>query len=61
VAEGKGIVITLGNIHHQNDGTVQLSFFMTCGGLCGIGKVYVLGEAGGAWRVTGSVGPAIMS
>jgi hypothetical protein len=34
---------------------------MTCGGLCGIGKTYVLSQAGDAWQVTGSVGPEIMS
>jgi hypothetical protein len=61
VAEGKGIVVTVGNIHRQKDGTIQMSFFMNCGGLCGIGKVYVLSQVAGAWRVTGSVGPEIMS
>ena len=61
IAEGDGIIITLGNIHPKDDGSVQLPFFMTCGGLCGIGKTYVLGQAGDAWAVTGSVGPEIMS
>lgn len=61
VAEGDGIIITLGNIHVQDDGSVQLPFFMTCGGLCGIGKTYVLNQVGDAWQVTGSVGPEIMS
>ena len=61
IAEGQGIAITFGNIHPQEDGTVQLSFFMTCGGLCGIGKTYVLSEIDGKWQVTGSVGPEIMS
>jgi hypothetical protein len=61
VAGGDGIIISLGNIHPQDDGSVQLPFFMTCGGLCGIGKTYVLAQAGDAWQVTGSVGPEIMS
>ena len=61
IAGGDGIIISLGNIHHQEDGTVQLPFFMTCGGLCGIGKTYVLQRAGGEWAVSGSVGPEIMS
>lgn len=61
VAEGDGIIISLGNIHSQDDGSVQLPFFMTCGGLCGIGKTYVLTQAGDAWRVTSSTGPEIMS
>jgi hypothetical protein len=34
---------------------------MTCGGLCGIGKTYVLNQTGDAWQVTGSTGPEIMS
>lgn len=61
IAQGEGIVITLGNIHPQKDGPVQLPFFMTCGGLCGIGKTYTLNRLDGAWQVTGSVGPEIMS
>jgi hypothetical protein len=61
VAEGEGIIITLGNIHPQEEGSVQLPFFMTCGGLCGIGKTYVLNQAGHTWQVTGSTGPEIMS
>jgi hypothetical protein len=61
IAQGEGIVITLGNIHPQKDNSVQLPFFMTCGGLCGIGKTYTLNPLGDAWQVTGSVGPEIMS
>lgn len=61
VADGEGIIITLGNVHPQDDGSVQLPFFMTCGGLCGIGKTYVLAEVSGSWEVTGSIGPEIMS
>ncbi|MFC1921658.1 hypothetical protein ACFLY4_00070 [Chloroflexota bacterium] len=34
IAEGDGIIITLGNIHPQDDGSVQLPFFMTCGDCC---------------------------
>ena len=40
----------------QNDGTVQLPFYMLCGSVCLSGKVYVLGKIDGAWRVTGNVG-----
>lgn len=61
IAEGEGIVITLGNIHPQEDGSVLLSFFMACGDLCGIGKTFVLNESGNNWHVTGSVGPEIAS
>ncbi len=61
IAEGDGIIITLGNIHPQDDGTIQLPFFMTCGSLCGIGKTYVLNQIYDVWQITGSVGPEIMS
>jgi len=61
IAEGKGIVITLGNILMQEDGNVQLPVFMVCGGLCALGKTYVLEQVNGEWQVTGSVGPEIMA
>lgn len=60
IAEGQGIFITPGNILPQNDGTVQLPFYMLCGSLCLSGKVYVLGKIDGAWRVTGNVGVEVM-
>jgi hypothetical protein len=61
IADGEGMIITLGNIHPQDDGSVQLSFFMTCAQMCGIGKNFVLKQQNGVWRVTGSVGPEIAS
>ncbi|HET6444324.1 MAG TPA: hypothetical protein VFI27_07050 [candidate division Zixibacteria bacterium] len=61
IAEGEGIIITLGNLHPQDDSTVQLSFIMACGGLCGIGKTYVLNQVNDVWQITASVGPEIMS
>lgn len=61
IAVGEGIVITLGNIHPQDDGSILLPFFMTCGGLCGIGKTYVLNQIDDIWQISGSVGPEIMS
>jgi hypothetical protein len=61
IAEGDGIIITLGNIHPQDDGSVQLSFFMTCADTCGSGKTYVLNRYFSNWHVTGSVGPEIAS
>ena len=61
IAGGKGIVITLGNILPQADGSVHLPVFMVCGGLCALGKTYVLERVDGEWQVTGSVGPEIMA
>lgn len=59
IAEGDGMVITLGNLHPQDDGSVQLSFFMSCADMCGSGKTYVLNQESGNWRVTGAVGKEI--
>ena len=56
IAGGQGIVITLGNILPQEEGTVHLPFYMVCGSLCVSGKTYVLAETTGTWQVTGSVG-----
>ena len=60
IAEGQGIVITRGNILPQDDGTVQLPFYMLRGSLCLSGKVYVLGKIDGAWRVTGNMRVEVM-
>ena len=56
IAEGKGIVLTMGNILPQENGTVHLPFYMVCGSLCLSGKTYVLERIDGAWQITGSVG-----
>lgn len=61
IAGDDGIIITLGNIHLQDDGSVQLSFFMSCADVCGTGKTFVLNQSYGNWHVTGSVGPEIAS
>jgi hypothetical protein len=61
IAEGEGMIITLGNIHPQEDGSVQLSFFMSCADVCGIGMNLVLNQEYGNWHVSGSVGPVIAS
>ena len=61
IAEGDGIIITLGNIHPQDDGSVQLSFFMTCADMCGSGKTFVLNQYDNNWHITGTVGPEIAS
>ena len=59
IVEVQGIVITMGNILPQEDGTVHLPFYMLCGSLCLSGKTYVLEEVDGVWQVTGSVGVEI--
>lgn len=57
----EGIIISLGNIHHQEDDSVLLSYFMVCGDLCGFGTTLVLNEYYNNWHVSGSIGPKIAS
>ncbi len=61
IRDGQAVLISLGNIHAREDGQVWVSFFMSCGNLCGIGKVYIIEEVDGVWQVTGSTGPEVMS
>jgi hypothetical protein len=56
IADGQGIIITMGNILPQEDSMVHLPFYMVCGSLCLSGKTYVLEEIDGAWQVTDNVG-----
>lgn len=58
---GDGAIVTLGNLHPQDDGTLQVPVGMTCGGLCGTGMTYVLAEVDGSWQVTGVAGPVWIS
>lgn len=60
-AGGEAALVTLGSIHENEDGTVYVSFWLHCGSLCGIGMTYVLEFVDGAWVVTGTTGPMIMS
>lgn len=61
IMDGKGITLTLGNIHLQEDGSVLVSYWLYCGFLCGIGKTFVVEEIDGSWQVTRSTGVEIMS
>lgn len=61
ILDGEGVILTLGNIHFQEDGSAWVSFWLECGNLCGIGKTYVLEDINGIWQVTGSTGVEIMS
>jgi hypothetical protein len=55
LADG-GIIMTLGNIHLQRDGTVQVSGGICVAQLAAGGQTYVLGQKNGDWEVAGNTG-----
>ena len=56
VVEGKGAIIHLGNIHVQDDGSVQVSASLYFASLGAAGKTYILAFQNGAWTITGTTG-----
>ncbi len=52
----RSIIVHLGPISPQNDGSLQIPASYNCGGLCGSGTTHVLTLKDGRWEVTGSVG-----
>ena len=60
VADG-GAIVTLGNIHVQDDGSTLVSTKLFFAMLGAIGKTYVLEQADGVWLVTGDTGVQWMS
>ncbi len=56
IANGKGAIITFGNVHLQKDGSVQVSASLYFASLGGTGKTYILTKVNGVWTVTGSTG-----
>lgn len=61
VDEGDGVIITLGNVYEQDDGSVHVAASLHCGGLCATGMTYILENTGAGWEITGTTGPAWMS
>lgn len=53
---GEGAAIRLGNIHIQDDGSVQVSASLYFASLGATGKTYILAYQNGAWTVTGTTG-----
>jgi ABC-2 type transport system permease protein len=53
---GRGAAITLGNLHLQDDGTVQVSASLYFASLGASGKTYILAFQDGAWIITGTTG-----
>ena len=55
VADG-GIIVTLGNIQPQSDGTVFVSGSIYVGSLAAGGQTYILEQAAGGWQIKGTTG-----
>ena len=51
-----GIILTLGNIHPQRDGTVLVSGSIYVGMLAAGGQTYILEQAAGGWQIKGTTG-----
>lgn len=51
-----GAIITLGNIHLQQDGSALVSASLYVAPLAATGKTYVLKKVDGHWQVTGDMG-----
>ena len=60
VADG-GAIITLGNVHLQEDGSALVSAQLYFAMLGATGKTYVLEQVDGVWQVTGDTGVQWMS
>jgi ABC-2 type transport system permease protein len=56
VVAGGGAIITLGNIHFQEDGSVLISAKLYFSRLGATGKTYILEQVDGSWQVTGDTG-----
>ncbi len=55
VADG-GIILTLGNIQPQSDGTVLVSASIYVGMLAAGGQTYILEQDAGGWQIQGTTG-----
>lgn len=54
--KGGGAIITLGNIHLQEDGSTLVSASLYGAPVAGTGKTYVLEKVNGHWQVAGDTG-----
>jgi hypothetical protein len=54
--DGKSALITLGNIHVQEDGSVHVSASLYFASLGATGKTYILKKVDGKWVVDGKTG-----
>ncbi|HID77415.1 MAG TPA: hypothetical protein EYP56_15650 [Planctomycetaceae bacterium] len=56
VVEGGGAIITLGNIHFQEDGSALVSASLYFANLGALGKTYIVERVDGLWQVVGTTG-----
>jgi hypothetical protein len=53
---GDGVIITLGNLHPQRDGSLHISGSIYIASLAAGGKTYIVKQVEGLWQVTGTTG-----
>ncbi len=51
-----GVIVTLGNIHPQDDGTIQVAGSIYVANLAAGGMTYIVENQDGAWVITGNTG-----
>jgi hypothetical protein len=56
-----GAIITLGNIHPKEDGSVNVAGSIYIANLAAGGTTYILEKTSGSWEITGHAGPVWMS
>ncbi|MCB9419043.1 MAG: hypothetical protein H6667_04530 [Ardenticatenaceae bacterium] len=52
----EGVLVTLGNIHPQEDGSLLLPTSIYIAGLAAGGQTYILERVNGQWEITGTTG-----
>ena len=56
VVKGNGAIITLGNIHFQEDGTAFVSASIYIANLAASGRTYIVERIDGVWQIVGDTG-----
>jgi hypothetical protein len=58
---GDGVIVSLGNIHQQDDGSALVSGSIFIAMLAAGGQTYIVEQVDGAWQITGTTGVQWMS
>ena len=61
VVKGNGAIITLGNIHFQEDGSALVSASIYIANLAASGRTYIVERVDGVWQVVGDTGTCWIS